>query len=256
MKTFLVRSLSLLSIASFAILTSCSSDDDVTTVPVAAEITITALEVGQGNNLQAQAGKDLHLEAEIFASEKIATVSVEIHNESDANAPEINASYNDYSGLLNATLHKHIDIAATQPAGRYHLHVTVTDQKGNTKTVESELEILAADVPSGIEINLTEIGHGTVGSSHAHAGDDMHVEGTITSVHPIATVSVEIHNESDPSVPEIEAAYSNYAGQSTVNFHEHIDIPASQPAGHYHFHLTVTDNQGHSETAEYELEIE
>lgn len=242
----------------FAItLTSCSSDDNNDTVAPQPQLSINLTEVGHGGTVpHAHAGEDLHLEAEILAGAKIAGITVEIHSETNAAAPEITASYADYNGLINATFHKHIDIPATQPAGMYHLHITVTDTQGNTVSAESDLEILAPENNSDISINLTEIGHGAIGNSHAHAGDDMHIEGTITSVHAIATVAIEIHSESNAGAPEINATYTNYAGQTTANFHEHLLIPASQPAGHYHFHITVTDDEGHSSTKEYELEIE
>lgn len=238
-----------------AVLTSCSSDDDAAAITTAAPV-VTLTEVGHGGTIpHAHAGEDLHLEAEILAEGKIASVKVSIHAEGNASAPEINATFSDYNGLRNATFHKHIDIPATQPAGLYHLHLEVTDELGNITSAGSDLEILPAEV-SGITVNITEFGHGTPGSFHAHAGDDMHIEGVITSVNPIATIALEIHNESDASVPEINATFTAYAGQTNANFHEHVTVPASQPAGHYHAHFTVTDNQGNTHTEEYELEIE
>jgi hypothetical protein len=249
-----ISKLAVFTLIASTILTSCSDDDKATTT---ARLEVNLTEVGHGGTPpHAHAGEDLHLEAEIIAAAKIANVTIEIHSETYASAPEITASYADYNNLINATFHKHIDIPATQPAGIYHLHLTVTDLDGNTKTAESELEILAAEEDSQISIALTEIGHGTIGNFHAHAGQEMHIEGTITSVHAIATVAIEIHNESDASAPEIEAVYTNYAGQTNANFHEHLAIPANQPSGHYHFHITVTDNEGHTHTEEYELEIE
>lgn len=242
----------LIALVSTSIFTSCSSDDNGSAT--AHTLTVDLTEVGSGNNLQATAGEDLHLEAEILATGKIASVAVEIHSETNSSAPEINQTFEDYNGLLNATFHKHVDIPATQPAGIYHLHLTITDQEGNVKTVEAEIEILASS--SLFNISLTEIGHGTAGNFHAHAGEEAHIEGTVTSVNPIATIAIEIHNESDSTVQEIEATYANYAGQTTANFHEHLMIPVNQPAGDYHFHFTVTDNQGNSRTVEYEFAIE
>lgn len=252
MKNNITKFAALFALLTSSIFTSCSSDDggDAT----AHAITIELTEVGSGNNLKATAGEDLHLEAEILAPGKIASVAVEIHSETNSSAPEIIETFADYNGLLNATFHKHVDIPAAQPAGIYHLHLTVTDQQGNIKTVEAEIEILASS--SLFNISLTEIGHGTEGNFHAHAGEEAHIEGTITSSNPIASITIEIHNESDSSVQEIEANYTNYAGQTNVNFHEHLMIPANQPAGDYHFHITVSDNQGNSKTAEYEFTIE
>lgn len=253
MKNSITKIISVLSIASIALFTSCSNDDDSNITP---EIKIELTEVGHDNSKQVQAGTDLHLDAEIFAAAKIATVTVEMHNESDAAAPEITAVYDDYDGLLNATFHKHIDIPATQPAGHYHLHLVVIDKEGNKKTIESEVEVLAADVESSINVNITELGHGSEGNWHAHAGDDIHIEGTITSVHPITTVAIEIHSESNTTAPTIEAVYENYSGQTEADFHQHLIIPANQPKGEYHVHFIVKDNEGHEETKEYHLEIE
>jgi hypothetical protein len=255
MTKYISKITAILSIITLSALTSCSNDDDKPVTQAA--LTVEFTEIGHGGTPpDAHAGEDLHIEAEILAEAKIASVSIAIHSESNTAAPEINASYDDYNGLKNATFHKHVDIPATQPAGIYHLHLTVTDTDGNVKIAESDLEILAAETDNSINIEITELGHGTAGSFHAHAGEDMHMEGVITSQHAISTVVVEIHNESDATAPEIERTYTNYAGQTTANFHEHIIIPANQPTGHYHFHITVTNDEGNSKTAEYELEIE
>ena len=252
MKNNISKFIAIIALVSTSIFTSCSSDDNGATT--AHTISIDLTEVGSRNNGQATAGQDLHLEAEILATGKIASVAVEIHSESNSSAPEINQIFTDYNGLLNATFHKHIDIPATQPAGHYHLHLTVTDQDGNVKTVESELEILASN--SLFSVNLTEFGHGTPGNFHGHAGEDLHIEGIITSVNPIATIAISMHHETNASAPEINANYTDYTGQTNVNFHKHLLIPSNQPLGDYHVHFTVTDNQGNSQSFDYEFEIE
>jgi hypothetical protein len=234
-------------VASSLIFTSCSDDDTADT------ITINITEIGSNNSGVAIAGSDLHIEADIMATARIASVEIELHHETDASAPEINVVFTQYAGQINAELHKHIDIPANQPAGDYHLHMKVIDEKGNTRTVEADVRILASHA-NLFSINLTEIGHGTAGNYHAHAGEDMHIEGTISSTNPIASIAIEIHKT---GAPDIEAVFTTpYAGQTTVNFHEHIDIPANQPTGMYHFHLVVIDNQGNEAEVEYDLEIE
>lgn len=254
MKKYISKISALFAFVAVSLMTSCSDDDNA--LP-AANLTVELTEVGHGGTPpHAHAGEDLHLEAEIVADAKIANVVLEIHSETDASIPEITASYSDYNGLRNATFHKHIDIPATQPAGIYHLHLTVTDEAGNTKTAESELKILAAETGDGIAINITELGHGTLDAAHAHAGEELHIDGTITSVHALTTITVEIHNEEDATAPEIEQVFNGYAGQTTAAFHEHIAIPATQPAGHYHVHITATDDEGNTKTEEYHLEIE
>lgn len=234
-------------VASSLIFTSCSDDDAADT------ITINIKEVGSNNSGVATAGGDLHIEADLVATARIASVEIEMHHETDASAPEINVIFTEYAGQINAELHKHIDIPANQPAGDYHLHIKVMDANGNTRTAETEVRILASNA-NLFSINLTEIGHGTAGNYHAHAGEDMHIEGTISSTNPIASIAIEIHKT---GAPDIEAVFTTpYAGQTSVNFHEHIDIPANQPTGMYHFHLVVIDNQGNEAEVEYDLEIE
>lgn len=234
-------------LASSLIFTSCSEDDAADT------LTINITEIGSNNSGVAIAGSDLHIEADIIATARIASVEIELHHETDASAPEINVVFTEYAGQINAELHKHIDIPANQPAGDYHLHVKVIDANGNTRTVEADVQILASNA-NLFSISLTEIGHGTAGNYHAHAGEDMHIEGTISSTNPIASIAIEIHKS---GAPDIEAVFTTpYAGQTTVNFHEHIDIPANQPTGMYHFHFVVIDNQGNEAEVEFDLEIE
>lgn len=133
MKTRVLLAVALVATVFF---TSCDDDDDV---DVAAPV-ISDLEVGTSDSHIGYVGSDLHLEAEIVAEGKIDVVEVEIHNE-DGSGEEIEASYDDYSGQLNATFHEHVDIPEGTTAGEYHLHLTVIDQKGNATTVEAELEI-------------------------------------------------------------------------------------------------------------------
>lgn len=253
MKNHINQVFKIISLSALFLFASCSSDDD--SQPPLETLTIELTEVGHGTPAHVHAGSDLHLEAEIIASARIASIKVEIHHENDSSAPEIIKEFSNYNGQINALFHEHIDIPANQPAGDYHLHLTVIDQAGNTKTVEAELEIIAENNDAEISINITELGHGTITNAHAHRGDDMHIEGTITSHHPIATVFMEIHHTTNASAPVIEKTFNNYTGQTQVHFHEHVLIPNNQPTGSYHVHFTVTDNQGNTETVEYILNI-
>lgn len=252
MKKYISKIALVVALTSFSFLTSCSDDDDSTPTPQDT-ITIDLAEVGLGNSGEATAGGDLHIDAEIEATAKIATVTVEMHHATDPNAPEIEAVFTEYAGMINADFHKHIDIPATQPTGHYHLHLTVVDEKGNTETVEADFEVLEDTNSYLFQVVVTELGTGAVGSSSVNAGSDLHIEATIDSTNPITTVEVELHASGSP---EIHQVFSNYAGQTTgVNFHEHVMIPASQPSGQYHFHFVVTDDQGNSSTTEHMITI-
>jgi len=124
-------------------MTSCSSDDDE---QLPAKPVITLTEVGHDNAKHCHPGHDLHLEASILAEGLIQRIEIEIHQK-DGGTQKIEQSYTDgkYIGVRNTDFHEHIDIPATAPLGAYHLHFTVTDQKGQQTMAESELTLIEAD---------------------------------------------------------------------------------------------------------------
>lgn len=126
---------------------SCNDDE-----PAKPKVSIH--ELGTDNSKTVVAGTDLHIDVEIEAPNKIATVTVTIHPEGTAEKAALAGSaawsfektYTEFDGLRNAELHKHIDVPATAAAGEYHFHVTVVDQDGNTASAEDELTITAAAI--------------------------------------------------------------------------------------------------------------
>ncbi len=109
-------------------------------------------------------------------------------------------------------------------------------------------------LPAKPTITLTEVGHDN--SKHAHPGHDLHLEAEVLAEGLIKRIDVEIHQEGGGTT-EIEKSYTEgkYIGVRNIEFHEHIDIPATAPLGDYHLHLTVTDNHGQQTMAESHLEI-
>lgn len=107
--------------------------------------------------------------------------------------------------------------------------------------------------PSAPKITLTEVGHENSGK--AEQGDDLHLEADIVAEGLIKSIHVEIHRENGSY--EIEKSYTEgkYVGVKNTEFHEHINIPADAPLGEYHLHLTVTDNEGQTATAEAHVEV-
>ena len=119
--------------------TSCNKEENT------AKPTVNLTEVGHDNEKVAMRGNDLHLEADILAEGLIKRIDVEIHQEDGTY--EIEKSYTEgkYVGVKNVEFHEHIDIPAEAPLGEYHLHFTVTDQKGQTTLAEAHIDVIEFD---------------------------------------------------------------------------------------------------------------
>jgi hypothetical protein len=213
--------LALLTVAS--IFTACKKDK-IMSLP-----TINNLEVGHDNNKTAFPGTDTHIEAELYAEATIAKVKLEI-NPVAGSGWKFAQEYTDgFAGMKNAEFHKHIDVPADAPLGKYHLRLSLTDLQGQVTVVESELELkYDPTLPSatGFEVGLNA------------AGNDLHMEAKINAVNKIAKVIVEIHG----GTYEKEYEYTDVAmvGAVAYNFHKHINV-SDVPKGHYHVHLKIID---------------
>jgi uncharacterized protein involved in high-affinity Fe2+ transport len=208
--------------------TACNDDNDV---DVAAP-TITNVEIGSGNNKQAQAGSDFHIEAQIAAPGNIDRVHLEIHSE-NGSGWKLDTVYTEgLAGLKNAELHKHIDVPADAAAGSYHLHLVVTDKNGNTAEIESDLQVIKDPTLPAVTDFAVEV---------EDAGKGLHLEAAIAAPNKIAAVTVEVHGNGWEK--EFEFKDAAMVGQTAFDFHKHLDIAAA-PVGHYHVHLKVTDQSG------------
>jgi len=222
----------IIAIATIAFVSSCKKDE-------AAAPVISGLEVGDGNSLSAIIGSDLHMDATIEAEGKISKIEIELHNE-EGSGDEIEAVFTNYAGQKNADFHEHIDIPSTVAAGEYHFHIKVVDEEGQTTEADRDVMVTApadtAPVISGLEV-------GTNDSHMAMAGDELHLDAEITASQLIDYIEVELHPEGFVG-DDIEAQFTNYSGESSIDFHEHIEIPASAAAGEYHMHFKVVDQAG------------
>ena len=214
---------------------ACKKDDDVAglSAPV-----ISALEIGPDNNKTAHPGGDVHVEAEITATANIESVTLEI-NPKSGTGWKLNTVYMEgFAGLKNAEFHKHVDVPADAALGSYDVVLKVRDSNGQETKVESTLELQNdPSLPSlaGFEVGLNA------------AGNDLHAEATVTAANKIAQIIVEIHGNGWEK--EFSYADANMVGQTTYNFHKHMDVTAA-PKGHYHVHLKVVDQAG--KAAEFE----
>lgn len=121
----------ILTLFTLVLLISCK-DEDITPAPV-----ISGVEIGYDNSKTVAAGEDLHIEARIVAEGTISEAEIHIHG----SGWEYETDFPQLTGKKNGEIHTHIDIPATVTPGRYHLHISVTDLKGQTTEVESDLQI-------------------------------------------------------------------------------------------------------------------
>ena len=228
-------------------LQSCSSDDDGATN--AAAPVITDFEFGEGSDHStepfAYKGSDLHLEAAINAEGIVSSISIDIHahdlvvGEGEVEW-EYELTWTDASYLvINPTFHEHIDIPSNIPAGEYHILLTVTDELGNSTEVEGHLDILDPIAISDFDMDET-----------VARGSDFHVEYMIAAVNGIHNISVDIHahglaiGDGEVEWDYEEVFEDGFHEETEAEFHKHIDVPATAPAGEYHVTFTIEDEDG------------
>lgn len=237
-------------------LNSCSSDDDggSSNAPV-----ISDFEYGEGSSHStdqvAYKGSDIHIEADINAEAVVESITLSIHahdltpgeDEEDWNFEQV---FTDEKYLaINPTFHEHIDVPTNIPAGEYHIELLVTDELGNSTEVEGYVQILEPVTLSDFSIDETAV-----------RGDDFHAEFAIEAINGIHSITVDIHAhgltpaEGEEEWDEEFDFSEDYHEETSVEFHEHIEIPATAPVGEYHIIFTVEDEDGN--TAEYETHID
>ena len=198
-----------------------------------------------GTDATAYRGSDLHLEAEIMADAMVSSIILTIHGHDlevgDGEEEwDFSRTYTDSKYLVrNPSFHEHVDIPANAPTGEYHLTLEVIDEAGNRSEVEGHLEVLSPIAVSGFEMD-----------EDVARGDDFHVEFMINAIHGIHQITVDVHAHGlTPGDGEVEWDFEQvyeegYHGMSEVEFHEHIDVPATAPAGEYHVMFIIEDEEG------------
>jgi hypothetical protein len=236
-------------------LQSCSNDE---TLDLNAPI-ISGFEYGKGSehttDQVAYKGSDIHLEAEINAEAIVSSITLSIHahdlvlSEGEVDW-EFEQVFTDSKYLaINPTFHEHVDVPTNIPAGEYHVELTVTDELGNSTEVEGHIQILNPITLSDISIDST-----------VARGDDFHTEFMIDAVNGIHNITVDVHAHGlTVGSGEVEWDFEQeflekYHEETSIEFHEHIDVPATAPVGEYHMIITVEDEDGN--TKEYETHID
>ena len=236
-------------------LQSCSNEENIDfNAPIISEF-----EYGKGSehttDQVAYKGSDIHLEAEINAEAIVSSITLSIHAHDlvlgeDEVQWEFEQVFTDTKYLvINPTFHEHIDVPSNIPAGEYHVELTVTDELGNSTEVEGHIQILDSITLSEVSIDET-----------VARGSDFHAEFLIDAVNGIHNVSVDAHAHGlTVADGEVEWNFEQeflekYHEETSIEFHEHIDVPATAPVGEYHIIFTVEDEDGN--TKEYETHID
>jgi len=245
MKKIIISSAAVLLSVFSMVLTSCSDDkeDKVGNAPV-----VKLEEVGHKNSKEAVAGGDMHLEGNIFAENLIQRIDVTIAQEGGSFVISKSFTGDEFVGKKNAKFHKHIDIPANAPVGRYTMTFIVKDKANLSTTVKETITVKVKDNEAP-KIKIQEVGHDN--SMTASPGKKMHLSAHITAANKIQKIVVEIHKEGTDYEKEFEFA-GDYVGLTDASFHEYPMIPADAPKGEYHLHFTVKDANGVSTTVEVE----
>ncbi|MCL6217459.1 DUF4625 domain-containing protein [Zunongwangia pacifica] len=197
-------------------------------------------------------GGELHAEAQLAADHEISSVSVSIHGHGlEPEEGEIewtfDKTYENYSGT-SAELHEHIDVPENAALGEYHMTITVIDAEGHSHAEGAHFHITDgnnnADAITISDMKVDE---------NVKAGEEIHVEAAIAGEHGIEKVEVHIHFE-DGEGWEIEKSY-DYEDKTSVDFHEHIDVPTDAAKGEYHLSLEVTDHEGNVNSADAHFNV-
>jgi len=161
------------------IFTSCNKDEEIK----APEFIL--FELGYDNSGTAVIGADLHIDAEILAEGKIASIMLEIHHEGDHVMKsglvaewEFDSTYTTgYAGAKNVDFHEHVDIPASVEAGAYHFHLIVTDMEGNRIEKEAELELV---VPTDNNVPVITVSGAPSNEQLFNNGSTIAISGNIT----------------------------------------------------------------------------
>mgnify|MGYP003677478673 CR=1 FL=1 len=218
-------------------LSSCSSDDDSPLIEDAP--LITNFEYGEGSSHGDEQvgykGSDIHLEAEIVAEGTVSSIALDIHaHDLEPGEDEVEWDfeqiYTDADYLVkNPVFHEHVDVPANIPSGEYHITLTVTDSNGNSTEIEGHIHIMDAVTTSALSIEESV----TV---------DIHAHGLT-----VGEGEQEWHFE--------QVYEEGYHGETSVEFHEHIDVPVTAPVGEYHMVITIEDEEGNTSKIDTHINV-
>ncbi|CAA9194587.1 hypothetical protein FLACOL7796_00189 [Flavobacterium collinsii] len=139
---FLMKKLKLilLFVAVSTAFTACNNDDDKEATKPKAE----NIEIGTANNKKALIGRDFHFNADVLAGDKIADVQLKIlpiKGEVYTKDWKFELSWAEYKGTKNTNVHKHFNIPADAPEGKFDFLFIVLDENGSKLEIKEVVTI-------------------------------------------------------------------------------------------------------------------
>ncbi|RZK40935.1 MAG: DUF4625 domain-containing protein [Pedobacter sp.] len=214
-------------LCSISIFISCKKEPITATESPNLEIK----EVGTANSRIVYAGQDLHLDAEIKAPQKIASVKVQITLKATNYGWSFIKTYTDgYQGSKNVRFHEHIDVPENALAGIYDLLMIATDENGNKTQSITNFEIKRdASLPSA------------TGTLLKLSGNTLTVSTNVSAPNKLAKIAVQLQSPS--WTRQFEYIDSDLVGSTNYAFNKVIDL-SEAPNGHYHVNIRILDQTG------------
>ena len=235
----------------FLIFLSCKNDDPE---PVFAAPVVELTEVGLQNSKIGFVGSDLHIEGTILSEALIQKIEIQIHQEEGGDF-SFGKAYTDgkYVNVKNLDFHEHIDIPVDAPLGEYHLHLTVTDQQGQTTTAEAELVLDRKGAKlEGLQVGSKDDRNDGI----ANAFSKLYIAADIQSEKEISSIKFKAAQQDSENGAELEERdITNSFNKSTGKLSAAVDIPIGAVVGDYLVSLIITDADGNEVNITREIQV-
>lgn len=211
-----------------ATVTSCSKDEGKQIEDVVIQKPkVENLEIGYQNSKKAYPESDLHLEAHITAEQTIKSVRVQIIPKKSGASWYVDVTYTKgFAGNKEANLHQHYDIPKKAKEGTYDVVIIVTDAKGNKTIVEDTLTI---ERDPSLPIATQR--------SNSYENNVLNIKAKVSASNKLASIHVRVKSIQQTFIDD------DLVGQTSYDFDKNIDV-SSLANGHYHFFVTITDQNG------------
>lgn len=142
-----------------SLFTACNNDDD--NEIILEEPVIENVEIGTSNNEVGVIGRDFHFEMDVVAGDRIVDVRIGIQQRADetySHEWSHETVWDEYQGVKNANVHKHLTIPEDAAEGEYDFVITINDENGTTlEEVRHITLILPENLPVDPQIRIFNV---------------------------------------------------------------------------------------------------